>query len=574
MAKLVYGDTVDRKILVCLQNPVYPRTWSYKSVTSLFNFLLGPVSVAFCGHLGKTQLATVGLSTSVFNVAGMFVVNGLVTASDTIFAQTYGSPHKSRLEAQLKKTMILITMCCVICCSMYICCEPILLLLGQNPLVAKLTSEYLLYLIPALFFASWGLVLTSYIQCQNHVYGPLLVMIVTNCVNALLHYVLLFHLHMDVQASAIAQSISFAFQDICYLLYIQLDKSLVEISYGFSLDPLLEWKEWSWLAIPGVFMITLEWILFEIGSFIAGYLGERELAAQTVMLNIDTLGYTLLPRGVGNAAAIRVGQYLGGRVAAGPQSVLSTTLLILWIIGPGYFGSYMALRWYIPQIFTSDLEVIALAAQLMAVLATFQLLDGTTGLISGVLRGAGLQYLGAIINIICLYFIGAPISICLIFIRGMGLMGLWIGFIAGAGVQTVVYLVACTQINWKHQVERAVKRLKEKSISEQAINSLNGVYISDFGIRNGLPSLTNGTKNEPAQTNNTITDVKFRSTTAFVIKRVLMFLIVLLILSVSVGCRLTLRWSDYFGTFCVYPDGTYVSVSNRTNTDNCTIVIP
>lgn len=56
-------------------------------MTSLVAFLSGPMGLIFCGQLGKTALATVGLANSVFNVAGLAVITGLLTAVDTLFSQ-------------------------------------------------------------------------------------------------------------------------------------------------------------------------------------------------------------------------------------------------------------------------------------------------------------------------------------------------------------------------------------------------------------------------------------------------------------------------------------------------------
>lgn len=59
----------------------------FQALTSLINYSFGPISVIFCGHLGALDLATVGLAISVFNVLGLAVIMGLLTACDTLFPQ-------------------------------------------------------------------------------------------------------------------------------------------------------------------------------------------------------------------------------------------------------------------------------------------------------------------------------------------------------------------------------------------------------------------------------------------------------------------------------------------------------
>ena len=48
-------------------------------------------------------------------------------------------------------------------------------------------------------------------------------------------------------------------------------------------------------------------------------------------------------------------------------------------------------------------------------------------MISGALRGAGKQVLGAVTNFICYYIVGLPIGICLALLANLGVVGIWIG---------------------------------------------------------------------------------------------------------------------------------------------------
>lgn len=76
-----------------------------QTITSLIAFLSGPISVIFCGRLGKEALATVGLAVSVFNVTGLSVITGLLSAADTLFSQVtlFTGLNKSSNHARDKK---------------------------------------------------------------------------------------------------------------------------------------------------------------------------------------------------------------------------------------------------------------------------------------------------------------------------------------------------------------------------------------------------------------------------------------------------------------------------------------
>ncbi|KAF6772697.1 hypothetical protein AHF37_08249, partial [Paragonimus kellicotti] len=98
--------------------------------------------------------------------------------------------------------------------------------------IHRLTASYLLRLIPALLFYSWGQVFTRYVQSQNHVYAPLIFTVLTNGVNALLHYIFLFQLRMGINGSAMAQAVAYLFQDISFLLYIRFSQTIVKFNTG------------------------------------------------------------------------------------------------------------------------------------------------------------------------------------------------------------------------------------------------------------------------------------------------------------------------------------------------------
>lgn len=66
--------------------------------------------------------------------------------------------------------------------------------------------------------------------------------------------------------------------------------------------------------------------------------------------------------------------------------------------------------------------------------------------ISGVLRGSGRQYVGAITNFVCYNVIGLPLGVVLAFKASMGTIGLWTGLAVGNIIQVcvgVMYVIYC-----------------------------------------------------------------------------------------------------------------------------------
>ena len=62
-------------------------------------------------------------------------------------------------------------------------------------------------------------------------------------------------------------------------------------------------------------------------------------------------------------------------------------------------------RNYVPRLFTSDPEVIALTAQILPLNAAFQLFDSLAAFCNGILRGLGRQEVGGYINLFAYYVV-------------------------------------------------------------------------------------------------------------------------------------------------------------------------
>jgi hypothetical protein len=83
--------------------------------------------------------------------------------------------------------------------------------------------------------------------------------------------------------------------------------------------------------------------------------------------------------------------------------------------------------------------------------------DGLNATVGGMLRGAGRQELGAVLNLASYWGLGLPGAYLLGVRAGWGLKGLWAGLIICTSVQAVVMLVVLFRFDWQREAERAVE---------------------------------------------------------------------------------------------------------------------
>ena len=93
------------------------------------------------------------------------------------------------------------------------------------------------------------------------------------------------------------QVVNHAVLVLCLAAYIYFSGVYAETWAGWSKSALLGWKDYLRLAVFGLLMTCIEWWSFEICQFLAGLMGEVQLAAQLIVLNIGAFNF-MIPLGI------------------------------------------------------------------------------------------------------------------------------------------------------------------------------------------------------------------------------------------------------------------------------------
>jgi multidrug resistance protein, MATE family len=86
---------------------------------------------------------------------------------------------------------------------------------------------------------------------------------------------------------------------------------------------------------------------------------------------------------------------------------------------------FTAFRWELPLLFTSDAEVVALAALILPIAGAFQLFDGAQAVAGGILRGAGRTQAPAAANLLGYYALALPLAAWVGSADRAGIAGIW-----------------------------------------------------------------------------------------------------------------------------------------------------
>lgn len=224
-----------------------------------------------------------------------------------------------------------------------------------------------------------------------------------------------------------------------------------------TLPALHNWLPMIRLALPGLLMVEAECLAFEILTLAASYFGTSHLAAQSVLATITSFTFQI-PFPISIAASTRIANLIGATLADAAK--VSAKVAGFTAIAVGLFNVILlsSLRSFIPQLFTSDPEVIDLVAKILPLCAAFQLFDALAACCNGILRGLGRQEVGGYVQLFCYYAIAMPISMGTAFGLGWKLEGLWAGVAIALGLVAIIEGVFLWSVDWERSVNDARNR--------------------------------------------------------------------------------------------------------------------
>ncbi len=408
--------------------------------------LLGFVDVVMVGHYATEALAAATLA-NVWVFGTMMFATGILFGLDPLVSQAHGAGDGARCGLSFQRGLLLALLLSPLLALAWYFTEPALLLARQTPELARAAGQFAIVQIPSVPFLMGSVAIRSYLQGRGIVLPSMWVSILANLWNAGLAWLLIYGEFGAPELGLVGAGIATSLTRILSFVVMALLVWRLRLFEGAwapwsrrALD-LRGWLEIARVGFPIAVQICLEAWAFSSSALIAGRLGEAVLAGHSVIMNLASLSF-MVPLGLSIGASIRVGNLIGAGRAAEAQRTAWLAIGLGAAVMAGFGICFLTFRAPILGLYTSDAAVYAVAASILPIAATFQILDGTQAVCCGVLRGMGSTLPAAAFNFLGYWLLSLPIGGWFALTTDAGIRGLWWGFAGG------LLVVAASLVAW------------------------------------------------------------------------------------------------------------------------------
>ncbi|KAM7254794.1 hypothetical protein ACFE04_020035 [Oxalis oulophora] len=236
----------------------------------------------FAGHLGNLELAAASLGNSGIQLLAYGLMLGMGSAVETLCGQAYGAHRYEMLGIYLQRSTIVLTITAFPLTIIYLLSKPILLLLGEPPVMASAAAIFVYGLIPQIFAYAVNFPIQKFLQSQSIMAPSAYISAATLVVHLLLSWVAVYKLGLGLIGASLVLSLSWWIIVGGQFAYILLSPKCKKTWNGFSSQAFFGLSEFVKLSAGSAVMLCLETWYFQILVLIAGLLKDPELTLDSL----------------------------------------------------------------------------------------------------------------------------------------------------------------------------------------------------------------------------------------------------------------------------------------------------
>ena len=341
------------------------------------------VDTAIVGHLGRSQLAALGIAFAV--LGGVFAIFNFLQYGTTAQVARAGGAGEEETARRLGAQAVWLSLAFGIAVSVLVAvlAEPLVSLMGGEGEAAGYAVTYLRIAaigLPAAFLALGG---QGYLRGISDLRTPLVILVAANAVNLVLEVLLVYGFGWGIEGSAWGTAIAQLGMGVGFLVVILRGMHLADARPRLDLARrVLSLGKWIFVRTTALMSS------FVLAGAVATRFGEAAIGAHQVAFQL-WIFLALVLDSVAIAGQIIVGRELG---AGRREDAYGASERMIWLsvgLGGAFALVVLALGGVLPRAFTGDASVLDEAALLWPFFALMQPLNGAVFALDGILIGAG-----------------------------------------------------------------------------------------------------------------------------------------------------------------------------------------
>lgn len=423
-------------------------------ITQVAMYLISFFDILMSGRYSSADLAGVAVGTSIWMPIYIGLA-GILASITPIVAHLNGAKNEAEIKRVVQQGIyVALLLSFIVFIILMFSVEKILHLMPLEARVSEIAEKFIhgmmFGLIP-LFILS---VLRSYMDALGKTRITMLITLFLAPITVFFNYLLIFgnwgFPELGGAGSGYASSI--AMWVVCIIaivvIYSLQPFKNYQIFNNWSKVDFRRWKEIMKMGVPIGLSIFAEVSIFSVVTLMMGNYTTSVISAHQIAINFTSLLY-MVPLSISFGATVLIGNELGANRTkdAATYSKLAVSAAVLFS-GISAMIIYF-LRENIANVYTSDVEVIALAVHFFGFAVLFQLSDAVQASVQGSLRGYKDVNVTFIMAILSYWVIGLPLGYIVANYTSFGPFGYWIGLIAGLTVGAITLSIRLITIQRK-----------------------------------------------------------------------------------------------------------------------------
>lgn len=397
-------------------------------VEEILATLLQYVDTAMVGQLGERATAAVSLTTNITWLVNS-VPGAIGTAILILIAKAEGEGDRIQIRRLSQQAFFLAVLSGLVLGIISVMASPFIPgWMGAEKAVQREASGYFTIISIPMVFRSVSTVLAAALRAVRNTRIPMLISLISNGMNILLNYILIYRAGLGVAGAAIASAVSYTVSGILMMQACRRNPLLSWKCREFSVEPgLLAKCASTGLPVLGTSAVScLGYVVF--AGLVSG-MGTTIFAAHSIAVTAETIFYV---PGYGLRSAVST-LISSARGENDEKKMKQTGWISVWLtVGMMCLSGVILYIGAVPlmSIFTPSARVVSLGAQMLRLVALSEPFFGLMVILEGIFYGMDRTRYPLLVETIGMWGVRICLTYMCVQVWGLGLRAVWYCMIA------------------------------------------------------------------------------------------------------------------------------------------------